>query len=118
MSKKPQKSTVQQGVYILELDRPLGNENHQARYYTGYTEHLEGRIWYHESGLGAAFTRAAVERGIGFKVVAWFPHCGRDTERAIKRLHNTAAFVKRYQEGRLSLRWQARLGIGAAKGWE
>lgn len=85
-----------QGVYILELSEPLGNERHSARYYVGWTSNVEGRLWYHEGGHGAAFTRAAVERGITLKIVVWIPGAGRDVERRIKRQKNTARFVAQY----------------------
>lgn len=86
-----------EGVYILELDKPLGNARHQARYYVGYTRNLEGRLYYHEMGRGAAFTRAAVEQGIGFKVALFIPGAGRDIERAIKNSKNTKRWMTAYQ---------------------
>ena len=86
-----------EGVYILELDRPLGNERHSARYYVGWTRNLEGRLHYHERGLGAAFTRAAVQQGIGWKVALFIPGAGRDVERAIKNSKNTKRWIDAYQ---------------------
>lgn len=88
---------TREGVYILEFDQPLGSARHSARYYVGYTTNLEGRLWHHRRGTGAAITRAAAERGIGFNVVVFIPGAGRDEERRIKNLKNTPRFVERYQ---------------------
>lgn len=86
------------GVYILELDQPLGNDKHQARYYCGWTRDLDGRLWHHQHGSGSAFTRAAVERGIGMQLALFIPGAGRDVERAIKNSKN----IKRWMAGYLS----------------
>lgn len=85
------------GVYILELAQPLGSAKHQARFYCGYTTNLEGRLWHHQNGRGAAFTRAAVERGIGFSVALWLPGAGREVERAIKASHNIGRWLQAHQ---------------------
>lgn len=85
------------GVYILELAAPLGSPKHQARFYVGYTTNVEGRLWHHQRGQGAAFTRAAVERGIGFSVALWLPGAGREVERAIKRSKNTQRWIQTHQ---------------------
>ncbi|MEH1826739.1 MAG: GIY-YIG nuclease family protein [Nostoc sp.] len=50
--------------YMIELSRPLGNEKHQARYYLGSCANLKKRFQQHLQGSGAAFTRAAIKRGI------------------------------------------------------
>ncbi len=81
-------------VYILELATPLGNDRHRARFYIGWTAgSVEDRLKEHRSGRGAAFTRAANERGIPYDVVATFPG-GRDLERRLKRQKNTPRIVK------------------------
>lgn len=49
---------------MIELSRPLGNEKHQARYYLGSCANLKKRFQQHLQGSGAAFTRAAIKRGI------------------------------------------------------
>lgn len=85
-----------EGVYILELSKPLGNERHSASLYVGWTSNLAGRLYYHEGGQGAAFTRAAVERGITFKVVLFIPGATRELERKIKRYKNTRQWMERY----------------------
>lgn len=80
-------------VYILEFETPLGNERHQARYYVGYVTDgkLEGRLYYHRVGRGAAITKAAAERGIDFKVVYYEEGATRADERRIKNYKNTRA---------------------------
>jgi putative endonuclease len=85
-------------IYILEFQTPLGNEKHQARYYLGYCDNLERRLKEHEQGKGAAITRACVERGISFKVVAYFPG-DRTLERRLKNQKNTARIVANYRRG-------------------
>lgn len=93
-------------VYILKFDRPLGNPAQprgQATYYIGYCsfERFSERMKEHLSGNGAAITRAAVERGIGFRVVAklWG---SRQLERRLKNYKNTPLLVRKLQkEGRL-----------------
>lgn len=88
-------------VYILRLERPLGNERHSAQCYVGWAQNLDARLRHHRSGnrhRGAAFTSAAVERGIDFDVVLAIPG-DRTPERLIKNRKNTAEFVRRYQAG-------------------
>lgn len=84
-------------VYVLELKRPLGTPRHQATYYVGWCKdnRLEARIAHHRNGTGAAFTRAAVERGIEFDVVLTIPGATRADERRIKNQKNTRRFVER-----------------------
>lgn len=85
-------------VYILQLERPLGNSRHKAQYYIGWCndDRLEARLWHHRNGRGAAFTRAAVERGINFDVVLTIPGASRSDERRIKNQKNTRRFVERH----------------------
>lgn len=85
-------------VYIIQFDRPLGNERHQARYYVGWCREntLEARLNHHRRGTGAAITRAAAERGIGFEVVLTIPGADRTFERKIKNQKNTARFIERW----------------------
>lgn len=85
-------------VYILKLSAPLGNSKHQAQYYVGWTKDeitLPKRIACHQSGHGAAFTKAAVEMGITFEVILTLPG-DKSVERQIKNQKNTARFVERY----------------------
>jgi putative endonuclease len=81
-------------VYILMLDRPLGNGRHQAQFSVGWAKDLGRRLWHQQRGSGAAFTRAAVERGIGFRVIWQQPDTKAD-ERRIKDLKNTRRFLHR-----------------------
>jgi putative endonuclease len=86
-------------VYILELARPLGNHRHQARFYVGWTKNeatLQQRLDHHRKGTGAAFTRAAVERGIDFQLVLTLPEATKTDERRIKNQKNTRRFVERH----------------------
>ena len=88
-------------VYILEFDRPLGTAKHQARFYIGSCRDdlLDSRMEAHRTGAGAAITRAAALRGIGFKVVATLPG-GRQEERKLKSQKNARRIVERYQRAK------------------
>jgi predicted GIY-YIG superfamily endonuclease len=85
-------------VYILQFTEKLGNpENPRgtAQFYVGYCDdnRPNQRLAEHRAGRGAAITRAATERGIGFDVVLTLPG-DRATERAIKNRKNTRKFVQ------------------------
>jgi predicted GIY-YIG superfamily endonuclease len=87
-------------IYILRLERPLGNERHRAEYYIGSTQNkrtFKMRMYYHSIGQGAAFTRAAVERGISWTVVATLAG-ERELEQRLKRMKNTARIVRNLQQ--------------------
>lgn len=61
-------------VYVLCFDRPLGNTENprgMARHYAGWATDLPARIAEHQAGCGAAITRAAVERGISWRIFCW-----------------------------------------------
>lgn len=63
-------------VYLLHFSSPLGNPRNPralASHYLGWAMDLDERIRQHRSGAGCSITRAAVERGIGFEVVATWP---------------------------------------------
>lgn len=86
-------------IYILEFSMPLGNPDNprgMARYYMGYCDdgRLEDRIQEHESGCGAAITKAAVDRGINLTLVATLPG-DRNEERRLKNYKNTPRLVQR-----------------------
>ncbi|MFA6198703.1 MAG: hypothetical protein WC734_06180 [Patescibacteria group bacterium] len=84
-------------VYFLRLSQPLGNRWHTARWYVGYTfddRTLQQRILAHTSGTAAAFTRAAVLRGIKIEFMGVIDG-GRETERAIKFRKNHAREYER-----------------------
>lgn len=86
-------------VYILQLERPLGNERHAAQFYVGFAQTMQTlprRIEHHKAGRGSAFTRAAVEKNISFEVVLVLPDGTREDERKIKAQHNTRQFLERH----------------------
>lgn len=63
-------------VYLLHFAQPLGNPQNtraQASHYLGWALDVSARLADHRAGRGAAITRAAVERGIAFDVVATWP---------------------------------------------
>lgn len=68
-------------VYLIHFARPI----HHAQHYLGWTHDLAQRLRQHRAGVGAALTRAAVERGIEFEVVRVWPGTDRAWERALKR---------------------------------
>jgi len=90
--------------YMIELSRPLGNEKHQARYYLGSCANLKKRFQQHLQGSGAAFTRAAIERGIEFKIVhIWKTSSkqeARQLEIQLKRYKNHAQLLRRVQNAK------------------
>lgn len=55
--------------YLIKLAAPLGNQKHSAQYYLGSCANLKKRFQEHLKGSGAAFTRAAVEKGISFQII-------------------------------------------------
>lgn len=55
-------------IYLIHLSAPI-SPNHTCQHYTGSAENLRGRFWHHRRGTGAALLKAAIERGIDFKVV-------------------------------------------------
>ncbi|GAB4463390.1 MAG: hypothetical protein Kow00120_29890 [Anaerolineae bacterium] len=86
-------------VYVLEFERALGdpeNPRGQARYYTGYcTGDVAARLAEHRRGGGAAITRAANARGIGYRVVAVLPRGSREAERRLKRRKDMPRLIAR-----------------------
>jgi len=90
--------TSGEGVYILKMSRPLGNDQHRAQYYIGWARDLEARLHFHRTGRGAAFTRAAAQQGIEMEVVCWIPGATKRAERWIKNQKNTSGFLRRFAE--------------------
>lgn len=90
--------------YLIELSEKLGNEKHSARYYLGSCANLKKRFQQHLQGTGAAFTRAAVKRGIQFKIVhIWRTSSkqeARQLEIQLKRQKNHAKLLRRVQNGK------------------
>lgn len=92
-------------IYILKFDKPLGSDKHSARYYIGFCEDdacFNRRMKAHKRGQGAAITRAAVKRGIGWRVVATMEG-DRSLERRLKNMKNTARIVRNLEKDWL---WQ------------
>jgi predicted GIY-YIG superfamily endonuclease len=94
-------------VYLLHFSAPLDNaENRRAlaSHYIGWAVDLDSRLRQHRAGRGAAITRAAVERGIAFEVVATWPGDWL-LERRLKALKATPRLCpicgKRHPGGRL-----------------
>lgn len=85
--------------YLIRLFQPLGNQNHQARYYLGSCANLNKRFQQHLQGTGAAFTRAAVERGIQFEIIhVWKTSSRQDArqlEIQLKRRKNHSQLLRR-----------------------
>lgn len=76
--------------YLLHFDAPLGNLDNprgQARHYLGHADRLDRRALQHLTGRGAAITRAAVARGIGFQIARVWPG-SRSFERHLKNRKN------------------------------
>lgn len=109
-------------VYILELTQKLGApRTHDfftgqeipadqranparcsAQTYIGYAEHsIDERFEQHRSGKGAAFTRAAVERGIEFVIVARWEEADYHLEKFLKSLKDTPALMRKLRAGKL-----------------
>lgn len=86
-------------VYLIKLDRPLGTDKHQARYYLGSTNNLKRRMHEHRSSIGAAMLRAANERGIGYEIIKWVwvedQTVARLLECRLKAMKNHALLVDR-----------------------
>lgn len=92
-------------IYILEFNQPLGTARHQARFYIGYCEEnrLSERLAEHQTGKGAAITRAANKRGISYQVICTLPG-ERNLERQLKRRKNTRLIIDRLKRGTLQLK--------------
>lgn len=99
----PKESDLQgEGVYILMIvNGSLGGDRHRARYYIGWTQNIQGRLYYHRAGYGAHFTRAANQANLHYRVVAWIPggtRGKRGTEGEIKAWKNTRLWIQRHPE--------------------
>jgi predicted GIY-YIG superfamily endonuclease len=80
-------------VYLIHLEKPLGNDRHQASHYIGFTpgrtvRNLEKRFTKHVAGHGSAMLRAANERGISYDVVRAWRDGDRTFERQLKNRKN------------------------------
>lgn len=84
-------------LYLIALERPLGNERHQARFYLGYCgeDRVLQRLEEHRAGKGAKMLRAANQRGIGYQIVMTWPGSTRKLERKLKNHKNHKRLVNR-----------------------
>ena len=93
-------------VYIVKLERPLGNLSNRratASWYCGWTDRdPEERLAEHRAGRGSAMLRAAAERGIPFTIVFTMPGTRAD-ERAVKRYKCVRRWLERARQLRLPL---------------
>jgi len=84
----PTEAGGQEIVYLIHLDRAILGRNRRGltatRHYIGTTCDLGQRLARHRDGRGAAYLREANRRGIGWRVVGWWPG-GRQQEIEIKR---------------------------------
>lgn len=91
-------SIKQPCCYLLKLSTPLGTEKHSAQYYLGSCSNLIKRLKQHKEGKAAAFTRAAVEKGICFEVVCiWVVNTvqeARQLEIQLKKYKNHAKLLR------------------------
>ena len=71
-------------IYLRHFSQKLGTEKHSAQHYLGYSENVENRFKLHQNGIGAAITRACVERGIPIQI-SKVDEGDRDKERMIKK---------------------------------
>lgn len=85
--------------YLIRLDKPLGNAKHSAQYYLGSCANLKKRFEQHLNGNGAAFTRAAIQKGIPFEIVyVWRTKTKREArqlEIKLKRQKNNRLVLAR-----------------------
>lgn len=79
-------------VYIIELDRPIGNSKKSARFYVGCTYDLLRRFSEHKSGQGSAMLRYCNQAGIGYKIVH-VEKGYRERELVIKGKKNAAKYL-------------------------
>jgi hypothetical protein len=96
-------------IYCLHFTRPLGNLSNaraQASHYLGWALDPERRNAEHLAGQGAAITRAAVERGIGWELFV-LGEGDRHLERLLKQKKATPRFCplcgRTHPGGRLHL---------------
>lgn len=76
---------------------------HHARYYVGFcSDHAEfsRRLREHRAGHGAKILRAANEKGITYRPIA-FLEGDRHRERWIKKLKSTPRFVQQIARGKV-----------------
>lgn len=89
-------------VYILTF-QALGSERHSACTYIGWAKDVEARLAEHRAGVGAAITRAAVEKGYALEVFAVLPGLTRNDERALKNRKNARKIMEQLRKGTLKI---------------
>jgi hypothetical protein len=74
-------------VYLIQLDKPLVAEGHKAQFYLGYCDEdrLLQRLAEHWARRGSKMLAAAVQKGIHFDIVRFWPGGTRKLERQYKR---------------------------------
>lgn len=72
------------GVYLLHFDRPLEH----AQHYLGFADDIDARIERHRAGNGSKLVRAALDAGIGFRLVRVWEGMDRNGERKLKKRKN------------------------------
>jgi hypothetical protein len=99
----PWNSATQGHVYILHLDRPLGNlanRRAQALHYCGFAEDLAARLEKHAAGKGSKLTAAALNQGIAYHVYAW--PASLAVEKLLKAYKKTAVFCPSCAAGKIA----------------
>jgi hypothetical protein len=76
-------------VYLLHFDQKLGDRLHYIGSTTFGRRHERWRE--HALGLGSAYTRRFIRKGIGFNVVRYWFVAARDVEMNIKKRGDYAA---------------------------
>jgi len=90
----PANAEVPEWVYLVHLDRPIGDRDNprgQAQHYFGSTEDLEERMGRHRAGRGSPLLRAAAEADDDFHIVRTWPG-GRTLERTFHDAQNSPRF--------------------------
>ena len=93
-------------LYWLELDEPLGNARKSSRLYMGFASddvRLYRRLIAHAHGRGSSFTRAAVDRGIGFKCIGIAEGTRADERRLKNRKNHRREFETLQRRGLIRL---------------
>jgi hypothetical protein len=84
-------------LYLLCFRERLGTDKHSINHYLGFAWDLDARLERHRAGQGARITKALIERGIGWDVVAVWPG-NRGVENELK-LHSATRICPRCTPG-------------------
>lgn len=86
-------SQVEPTVYLLHFDAPLGNDQHRASHYCGFTTNLENRLRLHMTGQSKVpIMRALYKAGLFFQLARTWKPGSRELERTIKDTHNLSRY--------------------------